>query len=79
MDVRSPTCKVLSENGGLIVQMPESDQGHPPVITGGVCLRQLVFVAKSGWGNGDVKTAMRCANEALAGMMSSGIARREAD
>lgn len=38
--------------------MPESDQGHPPVITGGVCVRagvqQCAFVAKSGWGNGEV-------------------------
>ena len=40
----------LSDNGGLIV----SEQGHPPVITGGVLVCVCVFVAKSGWGNGEV-------------------------
>lgn len=42
----------LSDNDGLIV----SEQGHPPDITGGalVCVCPCVFVAKSGWGNGEV-------------------------
>ena len=51
----------LSDNGGLIV----SEQGHPPVITGGVlvCVCACACLWRKVGGVTGKLTAMRCANE----------------